>query len=246
MAISTNSIIHYTDSFQKLKLILLEGFAIKYCAEKLIVDDEISSAAAHPMISFCDIPLTQAFRHFSAYGRYGIGLSKEWANKLGINPVLYLDKNSSATKALGHLLKERREKTTTLTPVLRNKILRIKCFTKNYTGLLKRKDVEIPNYRFYDEREWRYVPEGKYLNGAKFSIHLKDYLKDKEKYNNSLSDIRIEFNHNDITYIIVDKVAEIPQLIKAIRNSYSNKCTADDLDIFFSKICSTNQIENDY
>jgi hypothetical protein len=32
-------------------------------------------------------------------------------------------------------------------------------YTKNYSGTLKRDGKTIPNYRFYDEREWRYVPE---------------------------------------------------------------------------------------
>ena len=246
MAISTNSIIHYTDSFEKLKSILIEGFAIKYCSEKLVIDDENLSAAAHPMISFCDIPLSQSFLHFEAYGKYGIGLSKNWANKLGINPVLYLDKQSSITKTLGDFLKERRSKSSNLTVEQRNKILRIKCFTKNYSGPLKRKNVDIADYKFYDEREWRLVPESKDLNGAKFSIHMKDYEKDKKKYNDSIARIRYKFSPKDISYIIVEKTSEIPKIIKVLRDNYSNKCKVVEFDILFSKICSTKQIVEDY
>lgn len=244
MAISTNSIIHYTDSFDKLKSILIEGFGIKYCSEKLVIDDENLSAAAHPMISFCDIPLSQSFLHFKAYGKYGIGLTKNWAKKLGINPVLYLDKQSSITKTLGDFLKERRNKTSNLSVDQRNKILRIKCFTKNYSGLLKRKSVEIADYKFYDEREWRLVPESKDLKGAKFSIHMKDYEKDKKKYNESISGIRYKFSPKDISYIIVEKNSEIPKVIKVLRDNY--KCTTGEFDILLSKICSAKQIVEDY
>ncbi|MEM9679433.1 MAG: abortive infection system antitoxin AbiGi family protein, partial [Bacteroidota bacterium] len=67
MAISTNSIIHYTNSFKTLTSILKEGFKIKYCAEELDLFEDKGSLAAHPMISFCDIPLSDSVQHFDAY-----------------------------------------------------------------------------------------------------------------------------------------------------------------------------------
>lgn len=246
MAISTNSIIHYTDSFEKLKSIVIEGFAIKYCEERLFIDKINTSFAAHPMISFCDIPLSHSSRHFDAYGKYGIGLSKVWANKLGINPVLYLDSETSISKTLGSLLKERRNKKSNLTIDQRSNILRIKCFAKNYSGHLKRLNIDNQNYRFYDEREWRFVPEKNDLSGAKFSIHLKDYLRNKDRYNSSLSKLRFTFKASDINYIIVEKTSEIPKLIKIIRQHFAKKYSKPELDLLLSKICSTTQIIDDY
>ena len=90
MPISTDSIIHYTDDIDKLKGIISEGFKIKYCLEVLETTDHTISNA-HPMISYCDIPLSESSRHFGLYGCYGVGMSKEWAKKKGINPVLYID-----------------------------------------------------------------------------------------------------------------------------------------------------------
>lgn len=246
MAISTNSIIHYTDTIDKLESILKEGLSIKYCDETLIMEEDTKSFAAHPMISFCDIPLSHSYRHFDAYGRYGIGLSKKWAKKFGINPVLYLDKDSSISKTIATFIKERRTKGTNLNVAQKNNILRIKCFSKNYSGHLKRKLVDEKNYRFYDEREWRLVPESNELNGASFSINSSDYKKDKDSYNSKISDIRYSFEAADISYIIVDKTIEIPDVINTLRAAYSSKCTAQELDILFSKICSTEQIIGDY
>lgn len=88
MAISTNSIIHYTSSYKALTGVLKEGFRIKYCLEKLNLGDNYQNAA-HPMVSFCDIPLSDSKQHFAAYDQYGIGLSKSWAIENGINPVIY-------------------------------------------------------------------------------------------------------------------------------------------------------------
>lgn len=108
MSISTNSIIHYTNSLDNLIGILQEGFRIKYCSERLNLGQSRYSSAAHPMISFCDIPLSASIQHFEAYGKYGIGLSKKWAFKIGINPVLYIDENSLFAENLYELIKERR------------------------------------------------------------------------------------------------------------------------------------------
>lgn len=245
MAISTNSIIHYTSSFKALTLILKEGFKIKYCLEYLEVDDE-NSTAAHPMISFCDIPLSDSKQHFAAYGKYGIGLSKSWAISKGINPVIYIDKNSLFARCIKEFIVERRKGDTNLTSKQKNEILRIKSYAKNYSGPLKRKSVNSSEYRFYDEREWRLVPGKDIISDAKFSVDGNNYKKDKEKYNAKISNCRIAFAPTDISYIIVKDTKEIPQMTNFIRANYSNKCTADELDVLFSKICSTEQIIADY
>ncbi len=246
MAISTNSIIHYTDSIDKLESILIAGFAIKYCSESLFLESGTSSLAAHPMISFCDIPLSDSGKHFDAYGRFGIGLSKVWAKNHGINPVLYIDNDSSISRTLAGLISERRLPNSNLTKTQKEQILRIKCFTKNYSGHLKRGLVDNKKYRYYDEREWRLVPEASELKGAPFSVTLSAYLRNKIKYNTMIKDLRFIFDASDISYIIVDKTSEIPRLINTLRSEYASRCTARDLDILFSKICSTEQILSDY
>lgn len=245
MSISTNSIIHYTDDISTLKLIIKEGFKIKYCGEKLKLGTG-GSNAAHPMISFCDIPLSESQKHFDAYGKYGIGLTKKWAIEKGINPVLYIDHNSLFAKSLQKLLEERRKASTNFTKAQSSQILQIKAYAKNYSGPLKRRSIDNPNYKFYDEREWRLVPNSKEINDASFSIDLKNYEKDKEKYNQEIADCRIKFDAKDISYIIVEHTSQIPDLIKFLRDDYSDKCSAKELDILFSKICSTEQILADY
>ncbi|WP_020585675.1 abortive infection system antitoxin AbiGi family protein [Desulfobacter curvatus] len=138
MAISTNSIIHYTRYFKILKSILSEGFKVQYCVEELALKGTKSNAA-HPMVSFCDIPLSNSQQHFSAYGKFGIGLSKEWAKKNGINPVIYIDEKSLFSQCISNLIKERRDKkNTNLTKEQRTEILRIKSYAKNHSGILTR------------------------------------------------------------------------------------------------------------
>ena len=246
MSISTNSIVHYTNSLDNLIGILQEGFRIKYCSERLNLGKSRYSSAAHPMISFCDIPLSASIQHFEAYGKYGIGLSKKWAFEIGINPVLYIDENSLFAENLYELIKERRNEKTNLTLKQKKEILHIKSYAKNYSGSFTRKNKIYKNYKFYDEREWRIVPDNNILGAALFSISSKAYKSNKEKYNSRISNIRLEFDAKDISYIIVERTDEIPDIIKIVRDCFGKRCTSEQLDILFSKICSTEQIIADY
>lgn len=246
MSISTNSIIHYTNSLDNLIGILQEGFKIKYCSERLNLGKSRYSSAAHPMISFCDIPLSASIQHFEAYGKYGIGFSKKWAFEIGINPVLYIDENSLFAENLYELIKERRNEKTNLTLKQKKEILHIKSYAKNYSGSFTRKNKIYKNYKFYDEREWRIVPDNNILGAALFSISSKAYKSNKEKYNSRISSIRLEFDAKDISYIIVERTDEIPDIIKIVRDCFGKRCTSEQLDILFSKICSTEQIIADY
>ena len=246
MTISTNSIIHYTNRFDSITSILQEGFRIKYCAEVLKLGSNNFSKAAHPMISFCDIPLSDSKQHFSAYGRYGIGLSKAWGMKKGVNPVIYIDENSLIAKSIYNLIKARRKNDTNLTEKQKREILKIKSYAKNYSGSLKKGKINNQNYKFYDEREWRLVPNTNTLNGAKFSISLSAYQNNKEKYNDKLKNCRVFFDVEDVSYIILDKTSQIHKMIKFLKDTYEDRCTSKELDILFSKICSTEQIVSDY
>ena len=238
MSISTNSIIHYTNSLDNLIGILQEGFKIKYCSERLNLGKSRYSSAAHPMISFCDIPLSASIQHFEAYGKYGIGLSKKWAFEIGINPVLYIDENSLFAENLYELIKERRNEKTNLTLKQKKEILHIKSYAKNYSGSFTRKNKIYKNYKFYDEREWRIVPDNNILGAALFSISSKAYKSNKEKYNSRISSIRLEFDAKDISYIIVERTDEIPDIIKIVRDCFGKRCTSEQLDILFIPISS--------
>jgi len=61
-----------------------------------------------------------------------------------------------------------------------------------------------------------------------------------------LKNTYLEFDPHDISYIIVKKESEIPEIIKFILNKYADKCTAGQRDILITKITSIENIENDF
>jgi len=122
------------------------------------------------MVAFCDIPFSQIIQHVTSYGSYGIGLSKKWAESKGLNPVLYLEKNSNlASNIVENLYKALKEGSPkniiefTLETQKSRDFLR---YLKNYQGdLIRSGKITHKDYRFSDEREWRYVlqPSSDYL-----------------------------------------------------------------------------------
>lgn len=106
MPITTSSVFHFTDSLQHLQGILKQGFKVHCCKEKIRGVMKDDAYMAFPMVSFCDIPLSEVKEHINSYGEYAVGLTKEWAARKHLNPVLYLEHDSTLTKSLKFVLRK--------------------------------------------------------------------------------------------------------------------------------------------
>jgi hypothetical protein len=158
--LSPDALFHFTPSFDNLIGILENHFYPQYCYEEFI-------GGAIPMVCFCDIRLSQVKTHIKTYGYYGLGMSKEWASRNKLNPVLYYTKNSQ----LSHNIKdislsyismcgELEKQNIKTKEILKNRIdmggslISILLYLKPYSGTLYRNgQVVKKNIRFYDERE---------------------------------------------------------------------------------------------
>jgi len=239
MTLSTNSVFHFTKSLEAVKAILTSRFRIKYCLET-IESKERTIDYAVPMASFCDIPLSQVTSHIDKYGGYGIGLFKRWAKRKGLNPVLYLEKNSTILNDV--LIREKFENSQN------NVVQEFLRYTKNYEGQLLR-DGEIAQkvYRFYDEREWRFCPSLSELGGQELIIHnTATYRQDKQIINERLSSLGLGFSMKDISYIIVKDDAEILSIINHLETHLRKEKDKDYIKILTSKILTSKQIRSDF
>ncbi len=252
--ISANTLFHFTGNLENLISILTHEFQPRFCLEDLTVvfagrNPPSVLELAVPMVCFCDIPLSQTASHLSAYGDYGIGLTKAWGQKNGITPVLYLHHRSLAASTLGKLLEKIRD--ADLDPDYKGELSQnlydLSCYVKPYEGTFSRDNRQTENYRFYDEREWRYVPvmpPDFHRTGMKKSDFIN--LETRERANERLAGIsRIGFEPNDIKYLIVRREEEIVPFItevKRIKGKYSH----DDVELVASRVISAEQIRADF
>lgn len=256
MALSTNSIIHITSCIHNLKGILDNGFRLKYCLESVYGDE-----AAFPMVSFCDIPFSQIKNHLDNYGGYGIGLTKEWAQEKEINPVLYIYGNSHVyhiMKEYGEsLTKEMHNAKTENERRLIDKWLSIHTplvsFMKPYKGI-NSKGNSPGQFVYYDEREWRYVPTKETLDKNPhpkegFSMNPvlwgPNYRNNKERYNEYISHIHLDFALKDLKYLIVKNESEVAELEKFVKEKFESELqTRPQLQL--PHIFTRNQIFMDF
>lgn len=82
---NSNSLFHYTRTYDNLCGILRNGFKPNYCKETLLN----GSIIGLPLVSFCDIPITRA-NDFRKYGKYAISMERNWGISEGINPITYI------------------------------------------------------------------------------------------------------------------------------------------------------------
>lgn len=146
--------------------ILEKTFSVSYANEK-ISGNRKSVELSIPMVSFCDLKISELKSHMEKYGNYGIGLKKDWANRKGLNPVFYVNKTSPFTSNFITAIEQlRRSKDNTKGIISKAMaegtymdILNVYRYMKNYEGeLIRSNGKKTKNYRFADEREWRYVP----------------------------------------------------------------------------------------
>ena len=243
---------HFTN-IDALYGILKETFKVYYSLEKISGKSKPLEFGV-PMVSFCDLKLSELKTHMENYGNYGIGLTKEWAFRSNLNPVFYVNEKSlvinkyiSGVNKLYAETKRDGLNDDHFFSLLESydSTLGMYRFIKNYQGKLKRKNKPIiNNFRFADEREWRYVPD---TPGLEFPFAPKEFFDTEEKkaeLNLKVSHLKLSFQADDIKYLIVEHDSEIDDLISHLDNAkvhYDNKTKRR----LASRILTAEQIHND-
>lgn len=268
--LSSNCLFHFTNSADKLIKILENSLVAHYCLENFDMfhfteeKSDIDLELAVPMVCFCDIPLSKVKYHLSFYGNFGIGFTKEWGIENGVSPILYIDKKSATTTtiqdAIFYLMsikkgiymgdKEQYENEKYINEAYL-KILRLIRYVKPYQGKFWRSSQYISDVRFYDEREWRYVPDIRINEqGLKPWIEKSDFIDDVKKstFHAKLAKIkeyRLDFTPDDIKYIIVDNEEQILSIIDALEllgDRYDN----ETIKKLSSRVLTRQQIIADF
>lgn len=250
-SLSSSTLFHFTRRLENLLGILRDEFRPRYCLEDFSgvfghLSPNTDLGVAIPMVCFCDMPLSQTASHMRFYGKYALGLSKEWGMRAGVAPILYTYQQAATTDAIVRLHLEIERLTGTLDDgaAFSSETERLFCFMKPYDGVLKREGFAEESVRYYDEREWRYVPVGPWtsLNREQFSEGDR-----RNTANASLdSEQRLRFEPNDIRYVVVEKDDEIPAMITHLRQIKSPKYSLLDIDVLCTRIVSAGQVAADF
>ena len=248
-----NILFHFTNKVA-LFAILRDTFKISYAREKIIGPTNRREFAV-PMVSFCDLKISELKKFINDdYGKFGIGLTKEWANRNNLNPVMYISRHCNVTDNLingidgiyRHLNSlNSMEEITNLNQDYKN-IMDIYRYIKNYDGELKRRNKPLnPNYRFADDREWRYVPDINIENIRPFiPISNIKTTEQKQELNATLSHLNLPFQPEDIKYLIVEKEEDIIELINHLE-SVKGRFDIQTRRRLASRILTIEQIQND-
>lgn len=251
--ISSNCLFHFTNSAENLLNILEKEFYPHYSLEDLRFISYSSRVDSYyhiaiPMVSFCDLPLSKIKTHISVYGNFGIGMKKSWGLKNGICPVIYANENSTSTRLLQSGIKGviSRGEVSEITPISKSLGYQVR-FYKPYTGNFIRNSNLTKNYNYYDEREWRYVPDTESLS-LPFCMYKNKFENSVERAETNkelATKVKINFNPNDIKYIIIENESQLPAMIRAIMR-IKNKFDEETRLKLISRIISIKNIVEDF
>ena len=224
-------VIQFFDNVEYLIDILEHGFKARYCVEKF---PSVNIPLAIPMKCFCDIPLGLIKKHMSKYGkagsRYGIGITKKFARSKGITPVIYVHQKSGILPRMVDALNNDDE-------------------LAKFIPYFKRYDEknEKTKTRYYDEREWRFVPEDSgYLNLRKLQQNKRKSKINSEnrKLDKQIEKFRLKIEEKVVTFIIVENNKDVDLVIEKIMGlkKYKEKTKLR----LISRIITAQRIERDF
>ncbi len=139
------------------------------------------------------------------------------------------------------------------------------CYQKSNEGKIwdrnnndfKKKNGKDVKEKFYDEREWRFVPnipnENEYHNDiSNYAWKPKWYFDKNEKYSNEIFEKQnealliypLKFNANDVKYLIVEKEKDISNFSKFIEKL--SNYNEEEKYFLISNIMSLERVEEDF
>ena len=239
-AISAQTLFQFVRELETIEKILSsKGFWPKFCLEY-----GWSKRCAVPECCFCDTPFSAIHHHMEVYGNYGIGMSKQWGIQKGLSPLMYHLKESKMSKNLRKLLQN--AKTQKNEEVIYRQLVLMKQYQavnyhKDEGGKLK----QLKNYLYYDEREWRYIPDlPNYKDLLRFVENQSelDVLK-KRGLDDSTKPFMCTFTAHDVKYLIVKD--DLDRILLASSIDKMGSWNENDKELLKSKIIINELINND-
>jgi hypothetical protein len=236
--ISSDYLFHFTKEFNAIKGILRDGFKPFYCFERLNYLNLRDSSdnkfeMAFPIVSFCDLTEDKQSQHKQKFGKYAIVLSKEWGIRNNLTPVIYCNDQTITSRSLIELfnfadnIHSEKGKNNKSYKIISNIFTSLILLYKDYEGNVYDKDNQVfseKRTRFYDEREWRYIPFA--MDGLKYNLEKEEY-EDEEYRDTENRDIQareenlLKFNVDDLQNIYLKNKKEEKELLNYLKEYYT-------------------------
>ena len=207
--------------------------------------------------------------HPKFYGEYGIALCKQWGEINGVQPVHYLNENSSFRTCFANAFNVAISSENLEDEISENIAERL-AYQKPLKGHMTVSHVFADGStlslnimkNFHDECEWRYVPSEQQCRISNLKFLLTNYgqMVLQKRINRMISagnyvNLYLPFQLDDIRYLIVpDSAGRIELIKRIISTTKCGKCTplSNALvdkeylqDILISKILVLDDIEGD-
>lgn len=257
--ISANVLFHFTRRIDNLLGILKNEFHPRFCLESTehtLSDPSEVNKNALPMVCFCDLPISHIAEHVEFYGRYGLGMSKEWGMKYGVSPMVYSYPGSHVSQSLVSL----QEAVSELSDGMKNRygyspihvLAELLSFLKPIEGPTERDGKYYDRKVFYNEREWRYVPSisehDPHEKGLIDMILTEEEFMDEERLKKANADMAeqytLPFEPDDIRYIILDNESEILPFIEELRH-IKRKKEFPSVEVLVTRITTAERLLED-
>jgi len=238
----TNTLFHTLRQFDYLKQIIQDkGFKASYAGE-IISELKVQIL----MVSFSNVALFESETQIN-YGKYSIGLNLSWGKQKGLQPVLYTYSDS----AMGRTFFENyfiSEKDQTILTILDEKekdsqnfglILDIRQIAENSKKMLLYLKQDIvknkkgDEFKAYNDREWRFVYEGKDHANIIFERNflnaecIAEYEDAKSYPKPYTPNPVLSFELNDIKYLIVETPEEKKTILMTLFESFDKEKVFD-------------------
>lgn len=229
---------------------------------------------------FCDIPLHLLVKNFSPsdvfdeqqdftdeekreyirgnnhtgfYGEFALAFSKQWCESNNLQPINYLNSNSSYTKNFRKLLNKllnNNEIAEYYVDDILQRLSLIKPLRGEMPRVLECTNKEIKRLKnYHDEQEWRYIPDTETVNqfNKDNSHDIKTIIANpkilgRSTYpgereidtlsntlqNDEYSKLWLKFSYSDIRYIIVPDDQSRLDIIKSIMSLPTNSFESED------------------
>ena len=232
-------LIHMTQYWDTLKLILKEGLKPSYCRENITNDVE-SKSACFPMVSTSNVSTDFAISYQRSYGTFGIVLDKVWGEINDLNPVLYLERKSDLTNEIIENFTNITARspdevnnalngiTTDQKSLMTKQLIKIFAYSKNYDGKLVRNEKLLAEkYPYGMEREWRKIIK----NESVPYFLVGEAMENKKDFNNLIKDLRIDYRVEHLKGVIVEDYWQVDEAKQIICEKFTLDEFPKDIEI---------------